>query len=87
MRLEPLAEKWRAFGWAVRELDGHDLAALSTALHGVPFEPGKPSLVLAATTKGKGVSFAEGDHRYHYCKLTAEQAERALCDLEAARPR
>jgi transketolase len=87
MALEPFAAKWRAFGWEVREVDGHDLGALSAALHGVPFRAGRPSLVVAATVKGKGVSFAEGDHRYHYCKLTPEQRDQALAELEAARRR
>jgi transketolase len=85
MRLEPLAEKWRAFGWEVREVDGHDLGELSAALHAVPFHRDRPSLVLAKTVKGKGVSFAEGDHRYHYCKLSPEDRARAMAELEAAR--
>lgn len=81
MALEPFADKWRAFGWEVREVDGHDVEDLSRALHAVPFAPGKPSLVIAKTVKGKGVSFAEHAHSWHYGKLSSEQRERALADI------
>src|SRR5437588_9520627 len=64
--LEPFADKWRAFGWAVREVDGHDLARVRGTLAAVPFEAGRPSLVLAHTVKGKGVSFMEGRLAWHY---------------------
>ncbi len=83
MSLEPLADKWRAFGWEVREVDGHDLAALSGALHAVPFAAGRPSLLLARTVKGKGLSFAENTHTWHYGKLSAEQKAQALAELAA----
>ena len=52
VRLEPLADKFRAFGWAVSEVDGHDYAALLDTLHALPFEPGRPSCIIARTTKG-----------------------------------
>ena len=58
--LEPLAGKWQAFGWATREIDGHDLAQIEKALLSVPFESGRPSCIIAHTIKGKGVSFMEG---------------------------
>jgi transketolase len=87
MALEPFAAKWRAFNWEVREVDGHDVAALSRELHQVPFKPGRPSLLLAATVKGKGVSFAENTNAWHYGKLNPEQRARALADLAAARGR
>src|SRR6185503_6302439 len=57
--LEPLAEKWRAFGWATHELDGHDLSALEHLLAGIPSEQGRPTCIVAHTVKGKGVSFME----------------------------
>ncbi|MBV8202659.1 MAG: transketolase [Acidobacteria bacterium] len=85
MALEPFAEKWRAFNWEVREVDGHDVAALSRALHAVPFAPGKPSLLLARTVKGKGLSFAENTHTWHYGKLSSEQRAQALAELAASR--
>ena len=53
--LEPFADKWRAFGWGVREIDGHDLAAIDEALRAVPFDAGRPSCIVAHTVKGKGV--------------------------------
>ena len=82
MGLEPLAEKWRAFGWAVREVDGHDVGQLAQALDGVPFEVGKPSMVIAQTVKGKGLPWGEGQTEWHYGKLTAEQFEELACTWE-----
>jgi transketolase len=85
MALEPFADKWRAFNWEVREVDGHDVAALSRELHAVPFAAGRPSLLLARTVKGKGLSFAEHSHAWHYGKLSAEQRTQALAELAASR--
>jgi len=79
--LEPLAEKWRACRWAVREIDGHDHAQIEEALSGVPFEPGKPSCVIAHTVKGKGVSFMEDSLAWHYKSPDAEQLARALAEV------
>jgi len=87
MALEPFADKWRAFNWEVREVDGHDLAALSEALHAVPFAAGRPSLLLARTVKGKGLSFAENTHTWHYGKLSSEQRTQALSEIAASRAR
>jgi len=80
--LEPLAEKWRAFGWATRELDGHAIPALEQALLNVPFEPGRPSCIVAHTIKGKGVSFMEDKLQYHYTPPRGEELPRALKELE-----
>jgi transketolase len=85
MALEPFADKWRAFNWEVREVDGHDLAALSAALHAVPFAAGRPSLLLARTVKGKGLSFAENTHTWHYGKLSEAQRAQALAEIAAGR--
>jgi transketolase len=85
MALEPFAAKWRAFNWEVREVDGHDVAELSRALHAVPFAPGRPSLLLARTVKGKGLSFAENTSAWHYGKLSSEQRAQALAELAASR--
>jgi transketolase len=79
--LEPFADKWRAFGWAVREVDGHDLAQVRDTLAAVPWEAGRPSLVLAHTVKGKGVSFMEDRLAWHYQSPTGEQLARALEEL------
>ncbi len=66
LELEPLADKWRAFGFAVAECDGHDIDALQTNLEGVPFVEGKPSVVICHTVKGKGIDFAEHDPAWHH---------------------
>lgn len=79
--LEPLADKWRAFGWSVREVDGHDLEALTTELGSVPFEVGRPSCLIAHTTKGKGVSFMENSVLWHYRPASPEELALALEEL------
>jgi transketolase len=81
IRLEPLADKFRAFGWAVREVDGHDYAALLDTLHALPFETGRPSCVIAHTTKGKGVSFIENRAEWHHHVPTDAELEAALREL------
>lgn len=80
--LEPLADKMRAFGWAVREVDGHDHAALQDALSAAPWQPGKPSFLIAHTTKGKGVSFMENKVEWHYMSPNDQQLELALAELD-----
>jgi transketolase len=79
--LAPLADKWRAFRWGVREIDGHDHAALATAFAGVPFEPGRPSAVIARTVKGKGVSFMENELAWHYRSPSDAELAVALAEL------
>lgn len=81
LALEPLADKWRAAGWCVREADGHDLAALVDGLGSVPFEPGKPSCLIAHTVKGKGISFMENKPIWHYRLPVGEEMERARKEL------
>ena len=81
LRLEPLADKFAAFGWSVREIDGHDHAALQQALDSVPWEPGKPSMLIAHTTKGKGVSFMENKVEWHYKSPNAEQLAQAIAEI------
>ena len=89
MRLEPLAAKWRAFGWAVAEIDGHDIAAILTAL--APrrrHRTASPSVIIAHTVKGKGVPYMENIPAWHgSVKLTREQAEDALTALGASAER
>lgn len=84
LRLEPLAEKMRAFGWAVREVDGHNHVALSELLAHAPWEAGKPSVLIAHTTKGKGVSYMENSVDWHYKSPSAEQLARAVEELGRA---
>jgi len=83
LRLEPLADKLRAFGWAIREVDGHDHAALNAALTAIPWQPGQPSVLIAHTIKGKGVSFMENRVEWHYRSPNAEQLAQALAELDA----
>ncbi|MGH3159755.1 MAG: transketolase [Streptosporangiaceae bacterium] len=81
MALEPLADRWRAFGWAVREVDGHDPAALAAAFTAPG--PGRPVVVLAATVKGKGLPFVQGRTESHFARLSERQHTRALAVLRA----
>lgn len=84
LRLEPLAEKFRAFGWVVAEIDGHDHAALLSLFRRLPLEASKPNCIIAHTVKGKGVSFMEGRAEWHHGHLSDEQFEQALRELEEA---
>jgi transketolase len=81
--LEPLASRWRAFGWAVREVDGHDRGALADALGSAPWEPGRPSVVVARTEKGHGVPFVAGRPVSHYATLGERQHARTRAALTA----
>jgi transketolase len=80
--LEPLADKWRAFRWNVREIDGHDMRAIVDALGAVPATAG-PTAIIAHTVKGKGVPGVEGTSRAHYTMLSEDEARRTLAALEA----
>ena len=84
LNLEPLAEKWSAFGWAVREVGGHVHQDLLDTLADVPFKPGKPSVLIAHTIKGKGVSFMEGLIEWHYKSPNTTQLAEALAQLGGA---
>ncbi|MEW6034419.1 MAG: transketolase [Chloroflexota bacterium] len=82
MGLEPLADKWRAFGWNVLEIDGHSMEQVVTSLEEAGRVKRKPTVVIAHTVKGKGVSFMERNLNFHGKAPTAEEAERALKELE-----
>jgi transketolase len=85
MALEPLAGKWRDFGWDAVEIDGHDPGALLDALSGAALEAhGAPRAVIAHTVKGRGVSFMEDDNHWHYRIPTADEVAAARVELEAA---
>jgi transketolase len=79
--LEPLADKWRGFGWHAIELDGHDVAALQRAFAEAATVKGKPTVLIAHTVKGKGVSFMENNPKFHGQAPTPEEAVRALAEL------
>lgn len=81
MALEPLADKWAAFGWAVHDVDGHNIWALSEALASVPGREGKPTAIIARTVKGKGVSFMEDDNNWHYRIPTEDEVGMAREEL------
>lgn len=81
MDLGDLGEKWRSFGWRVREVDGHDVAQLLDAFHKRNRPHGQPYVVVAHTIKGKGVSFFENDNYWHHAKLSLEQYTAALKEL------
>lgn len=82
--LEPLAAKWSAFNWVVQEIDGHDLRAIENAFGKVPFEPGRPSVIIAHTTKGKGVDYMENELAWHYRAPMGELLVKALAQVGEA---
>jgi len=84
LALEPLADKFKAFGYAVRACNGNDVADLVRIFEQVPFEPGRPNLILASTIKGKGISFIEGQVKWHHRVPTDDELVRALEELERA---
>jgi len=80
--LDPLADKWRAFGFGVREVDGHDVSELRSALAQVPLESGKPSIIICHTIKGKGISFVENNLNWHHkTKISPTEADALLAEL------
>jgi transketolase len=81
MRMEPLADRFRAFGWAVREVGGHDCAAMLEAFNALPAEAGKPTCILAHTVKGRGVSFIENRAEWHHHVPTDAELAAALTEL------
>jgi transketolase len=81
MKIEPVADKWRAFGWHLIEIDGHNMEEIVNALEQAERTKIKPSVILAKTIKGKGVSFFEGRVEYHGIAPTAEELEKALKEL------
>lgn len=82
LNLDPLADKWKSFGWAVKEINGHDTNEIEKTLKSIPFIQGKPSVVIAHTIKGKGVSFMENNLAWHYKSPNLEELTLALTELE-----
>ena len=83
--LESLKQKLEIFGWAVREVDGHDQQAVYESLRDLPICNRKPSAVIYHTVKGKGVSFMENEYKWHYGGLTDELLAKALKEVEEAK--
>ena len=82
MGLEPLRDKWEAFGWHTKEIDGHNLEEITSALYAAKTEIKKPSVIVAHTIKGKGVSFMEDDNNWHYRTPNQEELKAALAELD-----
>jgi len=85
MKLDCLKEKWGSFGWRVVEVDGNDINQLLKVFKAVPLESGKPTLVLANTIKGKGVSFMENNAKWHHGVPSEEQYKTALSELSSSK--
>jgi transketolase len=81
--LEPLSKRWAAFGWAVKEIDGHDMGQICRALDWAERHTEAPAVIVAHTAKGKGVSFMEGNYAFHNAAITPGQYAAALAELEA----
>ncbi len=84
VELEPFAQKAKSFGWAAKEIDGHDYGEIEGALKKLPLRKGKPSFIIARTTKGKGVSWMENTVSCHYGSVNDEELARALAELGVA---
>jgi transketolase len=84
LALEPFRQKWESFNWCVAEADGHDHGQMQTALSRIPIQPGRPTVLIAHTTKGKGVSFMENTVLWHYRTARGDEFDRALRELEGS---
>jgi transketolase len=82
MGLEPLADKWKAFGWEVIEIDGHDLNGISNAIETAKGIEGKPVVVIARTIKGKSIDFMEDQTKWHYGAIDSEMGEKAHASVD-----
>ncbi len=83
MAIDPLADKWIAFGWHAQEIDGHNFDEISKSLLSAKLEKDRPSVIIAHTIKGKGVSFMEDDNNWHYRIPNADELQAALEELES----
>ncbi len=83
--LEPMVAKWTAFNWAVREIDGHDYSAIEKTFAEIPYQSGLPNVIIAHTTKGKGVDYMENQLAWHYRAPNAELLSRALAQVGGGR--
>ena len=81
MPLDPLADKWRAFNWHAIEVDGHSIPALEAAFAEAAGTKGRPTVLVAHTVKGKGVSFMENNPKFHGTAPTHDEMEKALMEL------
>jgi transketolase len=84
INLEPLGQRWAAFGWDVHEVDGHDVAGLTACLNGLPEGPGAPHVLIANTVFGRGVSFMERQIKWHYLPMSDAQYQQAMAEVGGA---
>ncbi len=84
LSLRPLADRWRAFGWDVREVDGHDVAAITETISHLDTASGPPHVVIAHTVFGKGVSYMERQIKWHYWPMSDIEYRQAIMEIEAA---
>jgi transketolase len=84
LSLSPMTERWRAFGWDVHEVDGHDRAGLAETIEGLDFESGPPHVLVARTVFGKGVSYMERQIKWHYWPMSDAEYEQAMLEIGAA---
>ncbi len=82
MNIEPLSQKWQAFGWNTIDIDGHDIKQILSAITQAKTKKGKPTIIIAHTIKGKGVSFMENNAKFHGKAPTSEEAAKALQELQ-----
>jgi transketolase len=82
--LDSLADRWTSFGWAVVEVDGHDMAAICDALDWADEQTQQPAMIIANTVKGKGIPFIEGNPGYHNAPMSGDDLDRAIAELESA---
>ncbi|HEY6929991.1 MAG TPA: transketolase [Thermoanaerobaculia bacterium] len=81
--IAPLAERWRAFGWDTQDIDGHDTEGIARAIEAISKGPGAPHVLVARTVFGKGVSYMEGQIKWHYWPMSDEEYARALAEVES----
>jgi transketolase len=84
LSLSPMADRWRAFGWDVHEVDGHDVRALAETIGALDTAAGAPHVLIARTTFGKGVSFMEGQVKWHYWPMSDAEYRQATAEIEGA---
>jgi len=83
MNMTPIDERFRAFGWSVKNIDGNNMREIVETLDSVPFEKGRPTAVIAHTVKCKGLSIGEGNAAFHYWNPTREEAEAAMKEISS----
>ena len=79
--MDPMDARWQSFGWVTREIDGHDMSQICDALDWATEPRTQPAMIIANTVKGKGVSFFEGQAKYHNSQISEEEYQQALAEL------